>query len=330
MELAVIFSTAFVVGFSGAMMPGPLLTAAITESARRGFIAGPLLVLGHGILEGALVVALALGLAALLTAPAVAPVIAVVGGLFLLYMGWGMARDALAGRVSLAENMSGGRSMTLPEEVDEPLSGNLAGGTGTVPVAAARDGGPPAGGTATEAEVVPAARLYGSGRPPVSGMATSGAAVPPGGTGPDGASTGGMAADTEAVPAGVYGGGGVAAVMATGVPGPASVRRHGLHPVLSGLLLSMSNPYWSLWWATVGLGYITLSLRQGTIGLVSFFSGHILSDLAWYCLVAAAVAGGRRFLSDRPYRGMLVVCGVFLLGLGGYFVYWGLRTFKLI
>ena len=54
MELLAIFTTAFVVGFSGAMMPGPLLTVTIGESARRGFSAGPLLVLGHAVLELAL------------------------------------------------------------------------------------------------------------------------------------------------------------------------------------------------------------------------------------------------------------------------------------
>ncbi|MQL53248.1 hypothetical protein GFC01_13470, partial [Desulfofundulus thermobenzoicus] len=98
-----------------------------------------------------------------------------------------------------------------------------------------------------------------------------------------------------------------------------------MHPVLAGILISLSNPYWSLWWATVGLGYIVLSLKQGVPGLASFFSGHILSDLAWYGLVAAAVAGGRRFLTPVLYRGILVACGFFLIFLGGSFIFWGVR-----
>jgi len=99
-----------------------------------------------------------------------------------------------------------------------------------------------------------------------------------------------------------------------------------LHPVLAGILTSISNPFWMLWWATIGLGYITLSLRSGYIGLTSFFTGHILADLVWYSLIAAAVAGGKKFLSDGVYRAILVACGVFLVGLGGTFLYYGLFT----
>lgn len=44
-------------------MPGPLLTVTISESSQRGFIAGPLLIAGHAILELVLVIAFLLGLA---------------------------------------------------------------------------------------------------------------------------------------------------------------------------------------------------------------------------------------------------------------------------
>lgn len=93
-----------------------------------------------------------------------------------------------------------------------------------------------------------------------------------------------------------------------------------MHPVAAGILVSLSNPYWSMWWATVGLLYITQALQSGKMGLVSFYSGHILADLAWYVLVSAVVAGGRRYINQRVYNGVLVVCGVFVLGLGVYFI----------
>ena len=49
--LLTIFISSFVIALSGAMMPGTLLTVTISESSRRGMIAGPLLILGHGILQ---------------------------------------------------------------------------------------------------------------------------------------------------------------------------------------------------------------------------------------------------------------------------------------
>lgn len=221
MGLGMLFFTASVVGLTGAMAPGPLLTLTVAETARRGFWAAPLLMVGHAVLEGALIVALTMGLAAYLLMDRVTGVIALLGGVFLLWMGYTIARDALLHRVSLeaADQAAAGRDRTARAPIGAP-------------------------------------RLIGL-----------------------------------------------------------------------GILTSISNPYWSLWWATIGLGYITLSLEQGTLGLTAFFSGHILADFFWYALVAAAVVGGRRFLTPAFYRGVLTVCGVFLVGLGGYFIHTGLLRF---
>ena len=41
-----IFITSFLVGLSGALMPGPVLAVTISHATRRGFIVGPLIVLG--------------------------------------------------------------------------------------------------------------------------------------------------------------------------------------------------------------------------------------------------------------------------------------------
>ena len=83
--------------------------------------------------------------------------------------------------------------------------------------------------------------------------------------------------------------------------------------------MSAANPYWLIWWLTIGLGYVMFSMKFGVLGVALFFTGHILADFAWYTLVSGAVAQGRRFISDRLYRNFLAACGVFLFGFGGYF-----------
>lgn len=211
MDITVLFITAFLVGLSGAMMPGPLLTVTIAESARRGFKAGPLIVLGHAILELALIIALLAGLSFYLRKPLVTTVISIVGGAFLLFMGLNMIKDVLQGRVTLESSEN---------NADKGVN---------------------------------------------------------------------------------------------------------MHPVMAGILVSVSNPFWIVWWATVGLTYLTMALKSGVIGIASFFSGHIMADLLWYSLIAAAIAGGRRFLKPRVYQAIIILCGIFLIGLGGYFISTGIN-----
>ena len=40
-------------------------------------------------------------------------------------------------------------------------------------------------------------------------------------------------------------------------------------------------------------------------------------------MVAVGIAGGQRILGQRVYRGLLIVCGVFLFGLGAWFLWTG-------
>jgi threonine/homoserine/homoserine lactone efflux protein len=93
MSLASIFFISLGVGLSGALMPGPLLTVTINESYRRGFVAAPLLVAGHAVLEGVLIVLLVLGLDQVVDNDIFFGVVGVAGGAFLIWMGLGMVLD---------------------------------------------------------------------------------------------------------------------------------------------------------------------------------------------------------------------------------------------
>src|SRR5436189_100025 len=74
-----LFFSSLLVGFSGALMPGPLFAAVVAGVAGTGFWAGPALVTGHALLELLVVVAVARGLGALVRRPAVTRAIAAAG-----------------------------------------------------------------------------------------------------------------------------------------------------------------------------------------------------------------------------------------------------------
>ncbi len=210
LELLAVGAGSFTVALSGALMPGPLFTITITESARRGFQAGPLLMTGHSLLELILVVAIISGCGPYLKMPSVMAVIALFGGGFLVFMGLDMVRSAAG--LSLEKTSS-----NLPNK-KEP------------------------------------------------------------------------------------------------------------HPVLLGALASLSNPYWILWWATIGLGYMMTAMKFGMHGIAAFFLGHITADYAWYSAVSMGVSKGTHFIGDKSYQWIIRCCGVFLVFFGAWFL-WSAKGF---
>jgi threonine/homoserine/homoserine lactone efflux protein len=202
---------AFLVGLTGAMAPGPFLTVTVTRTLRHGRASALLMLVGHALLEAALLVGFAFGLQEFLRRPAITTALALAGGAFLLWMGTGLLRSSADGSLSLDTARSG----------DAPVS------------------------------------------------------------------------------------------------------RFG--PVLHGAMISLSNPYWTLWWATAGLKLASDGLALGPLGVVAFFIGHELADVAWYSLVVFTVASGKRFASDRAYRLVIGVCAAFLVYLGVQFLWSGLN-----
>lgn len=90
----------------------------------------------------------------------------------------------------------------------------------------------------------------------------------------------------------------------------------------TGILMSLANPYWTLWWATIGLGYLNVARAAGVPGVVAFFCGHIAGDIVWYTAVSWSVARGSRLMSTPVYRTIMALCASALLGFAAWFA-WG-------
>jgi threonine/homoserine/homoserine lactone efflux protein len=90
-----------------------------------------------------------------------------------------------------------------------------------------------------------------------------------------------------------------------------------LNPFLAGIFLSISNPYWWVWWIMAGSATLLAFgvTLQAWKGLLAFFLGHIAGDLVWFALISLLIHFGKGVLSQGFYRGLLFVCGIALIGL---------------
>jgi threonine/homoserine/homoserine lactone efflux protein len=209
-ELLAFGFTAFLVGFSGAIVPGPMLTVSITESFKKGYKAGTSVVFGHVAAETGMVVLLGLGLSQIIGLKAPFIAICIIGGAFLVFMGINLIK-------------SGQRKASIQTTAEKRT---LA---------------------------------YG--------------------------------------------------------------------PIYGGIVTSLFNPYFFMWWFTVGAAFVFEGLRlAGLVGLAAFLIGHWASDFSWYGFVSFCTDRGAAVAGDKAYRFILIGCGVFLSLLGLVFVYSGFAT----
>jgi threonine/homoserine/homoserine lactone efflux protein len=93
-----------------------------------------------------------------------------------------------------------------------------------------------------------------------------------------------------------------------------------VHPFLAGVITSISNPYFWIWWFTVGSALIIGAYAGGLVLVIAFIAGHWAADLGWLTLVSVSIHRGRFVLDERHYRWILGLCGLFLIVFGGYYL----------
>ena len=202
--LLTIFLGSLLIGFSGAASPGPLLALSIKETLHNGWKAGPLIAIGHSILELFVVIGISVGINQVFDSNFIAKTISLFGGIMLIILGIQTIISNKEVELNDTNQTSALNSKTL---------------------------------------------------------------------------------------------------------------------LLQGALVSLSNPYWFIWWVTIGATLIINASDQGVLGIASMYIGHILADIVWYTAVSLILVSGFKFLSNKIYHYLLLFCGIFLCLMGIYFIY---------
>jgi threonine/homoserine/homoserine lactone efflux protein len=95
--------------------------------------------------------------------------------------------------------------------------------------------------------------------------------------------------------------------------------------ILGGIVISISNPYFIIWWAAIGLGLVTSAYDTlGVPGVIAFYTGHILADISWYVFVSVALDKAKAFIGAKVYRIIILLLGLFLIAFGIRFLVFAL------
>lgn len=90
----IIFSS-FLATLSGAIVPGPVFALVLSESIKSGRVAGPLIILGHLLIEGVIILMVFMGLQPILQSEEIRVIIGYVGGAMLILVGLKLILDSL-------------------------------------------------------------------------------------------------------------------------------------------------------------------------------------------------------------------------------------------
>jgi threonine/homoserine/homoserine lactone efflux protein len=202
-EIILLTLTSFVVGLSGAIVPGPMLTVTISDSIKKGFTTGPKVVIGHFIVELLLIILLFAGLGWFIDSSLAIFIIGTLGGIVMMILGLRLIKSS--------------NSLNLLREESDTK----------------KDFG----------------------------------------------------------------------------------------PVLNGILTSISNPYFFIWWATIGWTFMFKGLEiAGILGVLSFLVGHWCSEMGWFSMVSLFTSKGSDIMTENHYKIIIISSGLFLMILGLYFV----------
>ncbi len=91
------------------------------------------------------------------------------------------------------------------------------------------------------------------------------------------------------------------------------------NPVVAGIITSVSNPYFWIWWLAAGSALVLKGLEISLLAAALFVFGHWMADLSWFSIISASFSKGKELMSSRTYEIVLLSCGMFLILFGSWF-----------
>ncbi len=86
------------------------------------------------------------------------------------------------------------------------------------------------------------------------------------------------------------------------------------HPLLVGLILTGLNPFFLIWWATVGMPLIEgVVMRGATVALPTMYLSHVWLDFIWLTSLAYTSSKGVKHLNRAGYRALLIFLALVLV-----------------
>jgi len=93
----------------------------------------------------------------------------------------------------------------------------------------------------------------------------------------------------------------------------------------AGILASVFNPFFLLWWATIGGMLIMRILDFGTAGLIVFIIIHWSCDLLWLSVFSVVVYRTHTLWGRKLQEWLFIACSLLLVGFGLWFLISGIQ-----
>ncbi len=99
-----------------------------------------------------------------------------------------------------------------------------------------------------------------------------------------------------------------------------SARTIPYNSLVTGIVMTGGNPYFFLWWATIGVALIAGAVSFGVYALILFVIVHLTCDIAWDQILSMTVFKTRHLWTPGVQKVIFGICAAVLIGFGVWFV----------